>query len=58
MALPVFGGRLFGLIRLFGVPLSICGYKEFQLRATVANPLLPMADAGESDPSTQTEEAA
>jgi Cu(I)/Ag(I) efflux system membrane protein CusA/SilA len=33
MALPVFGGMLFELIRLFGVPLSICAYKEFKLRA-------------------------
>ncbi|VAX37219.1 Cobalt-zinc-cadmium resistance protein CzcA; Cation efflux system protein CusA, partial [hydrothermal vent metagenome] len=37
MALPVFGGMLFELVRLFGVPVLFCANKEFQLRAGISS---------------------
>ena len=57
MALPVFGGMLFELIRLFGVPLSICGYKELKLRSEQSDAHLTIPDIRDSYDS-QLEEAA
>ncbi len=37
MALPVFGGMLFELIRLFGVPVLVCAQKEFELHVGLAD---------------------
>ncbi len=49
MALPVFGGMLFEIVRLFGVPVLYCANKEFRLKAGLKEEFMTTEDNEPSD---------